>query len=182
LLSKPRAIALHQASRNIHVKLCHSKKNSINCLEFPSSSMPFLVPLHKCRNISAGAHKRGQAEGDTRGTRKKSEMPVNLARAPMHVHESGRASGRFHVLDAFRHMNLAESGARPGRCRGGKGAKRLKIAMQPTKSVGEALIYSHVPLSRRYDICDSTPSPLPLRNEISYNKSFCNVIWYIAFT
>lgn len=106
---------------NIHVKLCHSKKNLISAvhLELRSSSacMPFLASLHKCRNISARAHKRGQAEGDTRGTRKKSETSVNLARAPIHVHESSLMSGRFHVLDVFRHTNLAESGARPGRRR-----------------------------------------------------------------
>jgi len=84
--------------------------------------MPFLALLHRCRNISVGARKRGQAEGDAPGgTRKKTREDVRQARARSHRY--ARARKRSHVSASPRvrcareYESRAEVGASPGRRR-----------------------------------------------------------------
>lgn len=125
----------YQASQ-IHVKRCHSGKNSIAALFIYGSRlpacMPFLATLHRCRNILARAHKRGQAEGDrARGMREKSETSTSRAHLCTCVRKRPRVRALPRALmhsDIWISPNLAR-GQGVVAC-GRKGAKCLRIAVQ----------------------------------------------------
>lgn len=88
-------------------------------------AMPFLAPFHRCRNISAPGLINGDKRKKTLVARGREARRLSTSRA--HLCTCTKAAGRFHVLDAFRHMNLAEAGARPGRRRP-RGAKRRETS------------------------------------------------------
>jgi len=81
----------------------------------------------------------------------------------MHVHESGLASRRFHVLDAFGRMNPSRiwPGASTSRLVSPAKMRETSKNNDATVQVGEALIYSHAPI---------TGVIRAIRNETSNNK------------
>lgn len=129
---------------NIHGKLCHLKKNSISTihLELFQRACPF---WH--HSISAVTFQLELINEDKRKETLEARGRKARRLSTSHAHlctctKAASCQDRFHVLDAFRRTNLAESGARPGRRRSRwKRRETSKIAMWPAnnKLVGEAL-------------------------------------------